>query len=115
MNARGKDDYTQSDFETWVGLCKFGLIASTAIILIFLCISYAGMFEENLHAEFCRYVDPGQPYHLVLHGKKCAVTSEAFLVFAWGYLVMALPLQLPLILVIGVLRHKIRKRRIVTT
>ncbi len=48
-----------------LGLLAILLIAGTIYL----------MFEHNAQGESCAYVEPGEPYHLVLENGPCRITS----------------------------------------
>lgn len=59
----------------------FGIRIMSATLGLLAVIGAAGtiflMFEHNPQGESCAYVEPGEPYHLVLENGPCRITSTA--------------------------------------
>ena len=73
--------------------------------------TYLG-FIENTNQEYCDYVGPGEPYHLVIYDMPCRITWTA-VIEPFLFLIAAnIPLQSPtLILWVTIAGRERRKRR----
>lgn len=50
--------------------------------VFFLCwigLAMCSGLAVNTHAEYCAYVNPGEPYHLILDDTPCRLTPQFFL------------------------------------
>lgn len=74
----------------------FALAATTFVLSFCLVLfDFWGPFEKNTQGEYCEYVLPGEPYHLILQDLPCRITSQFFLEFGLFLVLFNVPLQIP--------------------
>jgi|GEM_PF-6452187 len=71
---------------------------------------FYGPFLKNTQGEYCDYVTPGEPYHLVMEGDPCRVTSQFFLEFGLFLVVTNIPLQIPTLILWAAIASRPRRR-----
>jgi len=90
------------------------LVLATATFVAAFCwdvLDFWGPFEKNTQGEYCDYVEPGEPYHLILNDVPCRVTGQFFLEFGLFLVAANILLQIPTLIVWATIAGREGRRR----